>query len=160
MTIAGIQLSIRTNVWSIIEGNISCSTRSTHNHGRSGSDHYFYTCRPYSVRPHLSKSRKTKTILKLSLLAGLWVWPRGSLMTPDLFDLFFNSRHNVTEKFHINFFFKSVNIQLATLVTHQTPCSVVACFYVRTDRRMDRLTQSVQLMTTYLARTRWINYLT
>ena len=37
-----------------------------------------------SVRPHFSKSSKTKQIIrkKYSLLARLWVWPRGSLMTP------------------------------------------------------------------------------
>ena len=31
-----------------------------------------------SVRPHFSKSRKT------NFLAKLWVWPSGSLITPDL----------------------------------------------------------------------------
>ena len=48
----------------------------------AGSDNCFHTCCPY-VRPHFSKL--TREISNCSLLARLWVWPSGSLMTPVLF---------------------------------------------------------------------------
>ena len=58
----------------------------------AGSDHYFCTCRPF-VRPSpLFKTKLFKTIFQqkqCSLLARLWVWPSGSLMTHVLLYLVF-----------------------------------------------------------------------
>ena len=51
----------------------------------AGSDHCFRTCRP-CVRPHFSQN-------ETNLLARLWVWPSGSLMTPVLYVLFFHERN-------------------------------------------------------------------
>ena len=51
-----------------------------------GSDHCFRMCRQF-LRPSVPTFQK-KTNFKWelwSLLAGLWVWPSGSLMTPVLF---------------------------------------------------------------------------
>ena len=50
----------------------------------AGRDHCFRTCCP-SVRPHFSNLEKQKNRKQCSLLAWLWVWPSGSLMTPVLF---------------------------------------------------------------------------
>ena len=53
----------------------------------AGSDHCFCTCRLFlrpSVRPsHFSKQNKFQA-KTCSLLARLWIWPSGSLMTPVL----------------------------------------------------------------------------
>ena len=53
----------------------------------AGSDHCFRTCCP-SIRPFpLFKIQQNKPDFKrkqCSLLARLWVWPSGSLMTPTL----------------------------------------------------------------------------
>ena len=45
-----------------------------------GSDHYFLTCCMY-VRPHFSKSLKTKQSSRENSDCYWWVWPSGSLMT-------------------------------------------------------------------------------
>ena len=63
------------------------STRLTHSHG--GSDNCFCTCRP-SVLPSVRRvpTFQNKTNFKrkqCSLLARLWAWPSGSLMTPVLY---------------------------------------------------------------------------
>ena len=54
----------------------------------AGSDHYIHTCCPY-VRPHYSKSTKTKQIFTAGRDLG---WPSGSLVSPVLFtDSFLHS---------------------------------------------------------------------
>ena len=51
-----------------------------------GSDHCFCTCRPYVRTSVPTFQNKTNFKRKqCSLLAILWVWPSGSLMTPVLF---------------------------------------------------------------------------
>ena len=51
----------------------------------AGRDNCFRVCSP-SVRLHFSKSSQTKNKPKhCSLLARLWVWPSGSLMTLVLY---------------------------------------------------------------------------
>ena len=57
----------------------------------AGKDHCFRTYCPYVrtyVRPHFSNLEKQNNRKQCSLLAWLWVWPSGSLMTPVLFVLF------------------------------------------------------------------------
>ena len=49
----------------------------------ASSDHYFRTCCP-SVRPHFSDLAKQNNRKQWSLLARVWVWSSGSLMTPVL----------------------------------------------------------------------------
>ena len=63
------------------------STRLIDSHGRR--DNCFRTCRPF-VRPsQLLKIYQNKTKWEqCSLLARLWVWPSGSLMTLVLFFLY------------------------------------------------------------------------
>ena len=54
----------------------------------AGRDHCFRTCRPYVRQSPLFKIQQNETKRKqCSLLARLWVWPSGSLMTPVLFSI-------------------------------------------------------------------------
>ena len=49
----------------------------------AGNDRYFHTCP--SVKSH--KTKQVSSENSKSLLARLWVWPRGSLMTPFYYSL-------------------------------------------------------------------------
>ena len=64
----------------------------------AGSDFYFHMCCPSVSQSALFKISQNKTNVawkKWSLLLGLWVWPRGSLMAHNLIFLTLYDQVNV-----------------------------------------------------------------
>ena len=71
----------------------------------AGRDHCFRKCCPY-VRPHFSNLEKQNNRKQCSLLAWLWVWPSGSLMTPVLFlNIYFQQLNFISISYSYSRFF-------------------------------------------------------
>ena len=84
---------------------------------------------PLSVRPHFSKSNKTKQISsqkQYSLLARLWCWPNGSLVTPVLFSFLFFRERKMNLKVANIYFYLSIHIS-----GHKSHCAPLKkyCLY-------------------------------